>query len=507
MKNIEPKMIEDKIKVLVLNPLPSQVDKAVKIVNIQNEKAGPFDFSLFLGDVFLDQEANIETLNPKIPIYYSEGEKNVTVTEKLPDSFTYLGKVGTYKLVNGLTIGFVSGNLENYTSEDISRKFEGKEVDILMTYHWPEAIAKEEKLVLCGNKKLDSLINIVKPRYWFASGTPKGRFFEREAYSIDGKITRFISLSTMGEGRWWYAFKIELDPFNDNKIKVGFPPTLNTEDNVIRVNKRPLEEEDNIIKKNSKGKSELLSVTPAACFLCLANPNFELHMVISVANLSYLTISKGPLTLKKPLGFSGHGMIVPIEHYATFREYVHHKESHLKVEDSALASEVTKLQKSLVAMFRSLGEYSVVFWEISRKRSVHCHLQFVPVHDCVINNFERTLRKQIEYDKRLYPEPLLYQKFVEGNDNLDKLSTIINNQNYVLFTLYEKGSVTKYVIELGTDEDKYFDAQFPRKVMAVLLNLRNRIRWDKCTESRDEESLQKGKFQQAYRPFDIMLSK
>ena len=492
---------------LVLNPLPTELEKAVNIVNKQNEKAGPFDFSLFLGDVFSDPETNTDNLEPQIPIYFSEGEKEYSVPKKLSENFLYLGEIGTYKLVSGLKIGYVYGSLENYTVEQIADKFKGNEVDIMLTYHWPDAIAKEENLVLCGNKKLDSLISIAKPRYWFASGTPKGRFFEREAYSIDGRTTRFISLATMNEGRWWYAFKIELDPADDSGIKTGSPPKLSINDNVIRVNKRPYSEAGPLPKKIAREKSDPTPVTPAECFLCLSNPNFELHMVISVANLSYLTISKGPLTLKKPLGFSGHGMIVPIEHYSTIREYVQDKEGDRKVENSEIVSEIICLQGSLVKMFKSLGDYSVVFWEISRKRSVHCHVQFIPVPNKVIRFFERTLKNQIEYDKRLYPEPLRYHKFTEDSSDKEALNRTINSENYVLFTLHEETGVTKYLIALGTDDDKYFDAQFPRKVMAVLLNLKNRIRWDKCTETKEEESIQKDKFQQAYRPYDTMLSK
>lgn len=502
-------MSVEKLKILVLNPLSANVEKAVKIVNVQNKKVGPFDFSLFLGDVFNDSQEKIDSLDPDIPVYYSEGEIPLTlVSEKLVSKLHYLGRIGIYKLVNGVKIGFVWGNINDLTAEHINEKFKGiDDIDILITYHWPDAIAKEERLLLVGNKKLDGLIDLVRPRYWFsAGGTVKGRFFERKPYKIDGKITRFISLATMNEGKWWYAFQLNKNPDDDNlDIEVSLPPKV--------ITKRPLDSnDDSVISESNKRidtvqKLPALEVTPQNCFLCLSNPQFELHMVISVADSCYLTVSKGPLTLKKPLGFSGHGMIVPVEHFPTLRDLVHQKDSSAKVENSEVFLEINKFEKSIVEMFNSIGDYSVVFWEISRKRTVHFHVQFVPVHNNKIPYFEKTLRGQIEYDKRLYTERLRYKKFVVNKDDMTELNDVINNQDYVMFTLYERMGVTKYLITLGNDDDKFFDAQFPRKVMAVLLNLKNRVRWDKCTEKHEEESLQKEKFQEAYRSFDIMLHK
>lgn len=503
-------MSEGKLKVLILNPTSSNIEKAVQIVNLQNKKAGPFAFSIFLGDVFNNSEQDIKLLAPDIPIYFTSGERKINPErlESLNSNLHYLGEIGVLKLVSGLKIGFISGHIHDLTGENIQNKFKDQsDIDILITYQWPEAIAKEEKNILSGDRKLDVLINTVKPRYWFsAGGTVKGKFFEREAYKIGEKITRFISLSTMNEGRWWYAFSINIDPDDDidtiQNLKIAAPPIVTS---MSVIPKRPIENLSGLSTTNKRFKSRTTEVTPSSCFLCLANPSFELHMVISVANLSYLTVSKGPLTLKKPLGFSGHGMIVPIEHYPTLRKYVNEKQSNCKVENSHLYLEINKFQISLAKMFKTLGDYSVVFWEISRLRSVHFHLQFVPVHNNIIPYFEETLKNQIQYDRKLYPERLEYRKYEDSAD-MSELYETINSEDYVMFTLYEKFGINKYVIKLGNDEDRYFDAQFPRKVMAVLLNLKNRIRWDKSTETTEEESIQKTRFQEAYRPFDIMIN-
>lgn len=498
-------MSNDKFKVLVLHPSLSDVEKCVKIANLQNKKAGPFEMSLFLGDVFNGSEnGTYDSLKPDMPVYLMAGQQQGIATEKMDKNFNCLKEMGIYKLVNGLRIGYICKDLKNYTTDQIAEKFSSQEVDILMTYQWPEAIAHEEKLLLCGDKRLDCLIHTLRPRYWLACGNEKGKFFERKPYRIGNRVTRFISLATMAEGRWWYAFQIGLDEGDISKLSIGPAPVVEP---ATQTGKKRLLETDLSVDIHPKRKDpafkSAVHVTPDNCFLCLSNPKFELHMVISVADMSYLTVSKGPLTLKKGLGFSGHGMIVPIEHYPTLRSYVHDKDSAMKVEDSPLVHEITKFQESLAKMFRSLGEYSVIFWEISRKRSIHFHSQFVPVSDRIIPLFEKALSGQIEYDRRYHPVPLEFTKF-DTAGNVSELNTTINTEDYVLFTLYDKVGVSKYLIKLGNDDDRFFDAQFPRKVLAVMLNLKNRIRWNQCIETKEEESIQKAAFREHYARFDIM---
>ncbi|AWU74201.1 uncharacterized protein C5L36_0A08010 [Pichia kudriavzevii] len=494
-------MPQEKLKILVFNPATKNLAKAVNLVNRQQSKAGPFEFALFLGDVFTENNATyVEELKPEIPIYYSEGEAQYKSSEKLHENFNYLGEIGVLKLANGLKIGYVTGDLKNKTSDEILSKFKSQHVDILLTYLWPDAIAKEEKLILSGEPKLDCLIDNVQPRYWFACGGEKGRFFEREPYSINGRITRFISLAAMDEGRWYYAFQISLSP-ELLQEPIGPPPI------VFKINstsKRTLTLSNEEPQKEQKQLAKPLPViTSESCFLCLSNPNFELHMVIHVGNMAFLTVTKGPLTPKQDFGFSGHGMIVPINHHATLRLHAKSFDDALRVESSSLYKEITKYEENLTRMFRSLGDYSVIFWEISRKRSVHSHIQFLPVKDDVIMNFEKVLQNQIEFYKRYNTDTIMYKKF-ESTSDMTEYFDIINSEDYVSFTVHEKTRIIRYLIKLGNDDDKYFDAQFPRKVVAILLNLKHRIRWNKCIETVSQESEQKQYFKNCFRKFDIL---
>ncbi|TID30450.1 hypothetical protein CANINC_000961 [Pichia inconspicua] len=484
------------LKVLVIHPSDDLI-KSVTIVNSQNKKAGPFDFALFIGDVFTKDHINLDELEPDIPIYFTQAKDESINLSKLHSNFTYLGDIGIYQLHNGLKIGFVGDCTKKYPEEDIIKVFKDQTLDIVLSKLWPDAIAKEEKLLLSADQRLDVILDS-KPQYWFACGNGKGLYFKREPYSIDGRVTNFISLAEMGSGRFWYALSISKTPKVVSE-PVGKRPIADSGSS-----KRPL---DGSTNSNSKKKSQQMNtpfeVLPESCFLCLSNPNFELHMVVAVAKTCFISITKGPLPTRSKDGFSGHGMIVPIEHFPTLRALVYSKDSNGKVQESDVYLELHQIQLSLVAMFRSLGNNSTVFWEISRKRSVHAHLQFLPVPDSLISAFQKTLDSQIEYMKRLGSESIEYIKFSQ-NDDLDELYETINSQDYVLFTIYEKNTVTKYLIKLGTDENKFFDAQFPRKVIAVLLDLKNRIHWSKCKQTRDVESAEKAAFKSAYEKFDIM---
>ena len=97
----------------------------------------------------------------------------------------------------------------------------------------------------------------------------------------------------------------------------------------------------------------------------------------------------------------------------------------------------------------------------------------------------------------------MYKKF-ESTSDMTEYFDIINSEDYVSFTVHEKTRIIRYLIKLGNDDDKYFDAQFPRKVVAILLNLKHRIRWNKCIETVSQESEQKQYFKNCFRKFDIL---
>ncbi|ODV83986.1 hypothetical protein CANARDRAFT_177166 [[Candida] arabinofermentans NRRL YB-2248] len=449
---------------------------------------------------------------PTTSIYHVEGLRTIN---KIQDSkLKFLGKCGITKFSNGIKIGYVTGDLQNISADELKKIFEGKLLDILISYQWPTLISSEEKLTLVGNVKLNSLLKFTKPRYWFATGSESGKFFERvpfkwsgeEELEIKDRVTRFISLGQQGsKEKWFYAFNLNLDPSLDHLSvnKFGDMPSL-TIDTPLSLSMGSIIPQQNDKKRLdpfnkpqiSTIKREKLDVNPSTCFFCLSNPKVELHMIISIGEFVYVTIAKGPLPYKnKQLGFSGHGLIVPINHYPTLRKYRQDEETNVdKVEDTNLFKERLKYQDAIVKMFTQIDQqdYDVVFWEISRNGGIHNHTQFLPIKSELSDKFEEVLQGQVEFNNNKYKSDLKYVKITD-NDANEELSQVINNEDYMLIT------------SVSTD-NKQIDLQFPRRVLSFLLKLPKRLRWDNCKETILQETNQRDAFQETFKPFDFTLN-
>ncbi|VEU21572.1 DEKNAAC102303 [Brettanomyces naardenensis] len=429
------------------------------------------------------------------------------------------------ELENGLTVGYVTGKLGDITEQDLRKRFT-REVDILISYQWPKLIADEERLTTVGDPKLDFLLEAVKPRYWFAIGYDKGKFFERAPFKWNDeghgeRITRFISLAEQGsKEKWYYAFNISKNASDDVKSVTGLGskpvPRKRTPESLPEVPKKRTKEGP------LERKRPRVQVSPESCFFCLSNPKVELHMIISIGEYSYLTVAKGPLTVRNsPFGFSGHGLIIPINHYPTLLRWKEGEEAKklevsgtkesdgsptttvLNVQDTEVYKEIQHYKSSLLKMFKSFGDYGLVFWEISRSDGVHFHTQFVPIPLRAAKDFEKYLIKQIDFEKSRYGDELSYVRY--SQDDKKEIYEAINSQDYMLITLAKsEEEQTNYLFRF-TEASGRADLQFPRKVVAFLLNLGRRIQWAKCQESLADETEQRDSFQKKFQPYDFTL--
>lgn len=138
-----------------------------KRVSSVNEKNGPFDYLLCVGDLFggSDDEWNM-VKNGKITVpvtTYVLGPNNDDHISKYSDingcelcpNMSYLGKRGVFTTSNGLRIAYISGKNDgtsdsSFTEADVvcvrdvclrgQPNFKG--VDILVTSTWPEGISR-----------------------------------------------------------------------------------------------------------------------------------------------------------------------------------------------------------------------------------------------------------------------------------------------------------------------------------------------------------------------------
>ncbi|RCK60481.1 CWF19-like protein DRN1 [Candida viswanathii] len=469
-------------KFLVLNPSPDALDKVLEKANVQYTKNGPFESTILLGDV-LPKGTSLPSTKVLGSTYFTEGKNGMSdeikedesnLVDVVPNVTFARPPLRVIKTVGGFTIMIVS-KLVEFELPKI-------DIDILVTYEWPQSIAK--LLTTFGSEKVDELVSKIKPRYHFAVGNEAGKFFELEPFAwTTGQVTRFISLGQEGSGdKWFYAF---------NLSNVDDIPTKLI-DNPITSRKREREVENKEEKPRNEAKKAKV-VSPDQCFFCVGNANTETHMIVSIGSSSYMTIAKGPLTRSnKNLLFFGHGILIPIEHTATVPQ------------DSSVREELLKYQDTLVAAFdEQKPDLKLIFWEISRDSNIHHHIQFLPVQDTLLNKFPNSLnlRAKLNNDKFKKNQKLHFDKFADKED--PALKKILETNNYMMFTVCNsKTERFYYVAPLNANP---IDIQFPRRVLAHVLNLPDRVHWDKCQQPKLKEMADCDNFKSFYQKYDFTV--
>lgn len=486
-----------KPKFLVLHPDASDLNEIARKINLQNKKIGPFAAVVLLGNI---DNVRIET-SLDVPTYYLK-HSNIT-TEHEVDKSNLIGVSlpSVIKLSCGVTMAFV--DTQSPTCE--SPEYSGK-ASLLFSFHWPFAMATAHQLTLVGNKALDPIVQSLQPRYHFAVGIDSGRYLENPPFAWNSeRVCRFISLGREKSGsKWFYAFGLgsEVDDTSlclPNPFDITMEETTKAAQGSTEEQTQPLKlERLKSLRQEEDEKEEVLhlkkrvKISPESCFFCLSNPNVETHMIVAIGKYSYLTIAKGPLSLpNKLLDFSGHGILIPIEHNATGSL------------PSDTLEELSKFQETTAAAFLKVN-YSVVFFEISRPENVHFHIQLIPVPKKLLaEHFQRALENKtdINNEKFVKNHKLKFEKFVPGDEGF----TALISKSYMRFSIYDGLKPVEYYVS-SISGDQTVDLQFPRRVLAFLLKLPKRQNWDRCRQTVAEETAECKKFKSFYREYDFTPS-
>lgn len=306
-----------------------------------------------------------------------------------------------------------------FTSKDLSAlvapltsssKFRG--VDILLTSQWPRGVwhygnTPEVNTKSCGSVSVADLADKLKPRYHFAA--LEGAHYERLPYRNHvvlqenaQHVSRFIALATVNnpaKKKYLYAFNIIPMKTMDASELVKQPQDVtenpyrgSTRDKTDRqkTSLHSTEEEEPShqfffdLSRNQgggfrgrgrkrhsdgdrgDGRHQGQSKQPrrhpqpsGPCWFCLASPQVEKHLVISIGTHCYLALAKGSLTPQ-------HMLILPIGHYQSVVEL-----------SSEVVQEMEEYKSALRSFYRSRGERCVLFER--NYRSQHLQLQVVPV--------------------------------------------------------------------------------------------------------------------------------
>uniref|UniRef100_A0A8D0G4T9 CWF19-like protein 1 n=1 Tax=Sphenodon punctatus TaxID=8508 RepID=A0A8D0G4T9_SPHPU len=465
---------------------------------------------------------------------YVLGANNRETTRYFPDvsgcelaeNITYLGRKGVFSGASGLQIGYLSGtespsepgHAYSFSFKDMTElktsilsipKFKG--VDILLTSPWPRGVEnfgnnpEEVDTKNHGSMLISNLAASLKPRYHFAA--LEKIYYERLPYRNHivlqenaQHVSRFIALANVGNTsnkKYLYAFIILPMNSMDSAELVKQPHDV-TENPYRKSGKQtylakqlPDTEEEPASqfffdlskqqgkKRPSDGKEGRLfhskqlrrPAQPAGpCWFCLASPEVEKHLVVSIGTHCYLALAKGGLLMD-------HVMILPIGHYQSVVEL-----------SSEVVEEVDKYKSALKKFFRSKGKRYVLFER--NYRSQHLQLQVIPIplNRCTTEDIKEAFivqaqEKQIELLE--IPEHSVIKQIVQPG----------TPYFYVEFDTGEK---------LFHRIKKNFPLQFGREVLAseAILDVPDRVDWKHCQASREEEAAAAGVFREAFAPFD-----
>lgn len=226
----------------------------------------------------------------------------------------------------------------------------------------------------------------LKPRY-HAVGLD-GVYYERPPYrNYDahgeprGEIaTRFIAMARVGnpvKAKWIYA--LNLTPVDRIRLKDLYQRTVDEtacpydgqllaqasgKSAQVQQYFYNMDASDDKRKRhydndNNRRKKSKPVFDQAKCWFCLASPEVEKHLVISVGDEVYLALAKGGLV-------DEHLLILPVEHH----------QSLLNLPESVL-NEITRFKQALVKYYNESDKVPV-FFERNFKTS-HLQIQVVPV--------------------------------------------------------------------------------------------------------------------------------
>ncbi|MPC07845.1 CWF19-like protein 1 [Portunus trituberculatus] len=182
-------------------------------------------------------------------------------------------------------------------------------------------------------------------------------------------VTRFIGLAKVGnpeKQKWLYAFNITPMSKCEPTELVKQPPDRSGKDTrgaqfFYDMNAKMGDERGQKRKGGGEGgeRKRLPPKPTGPCWFCLASPEVEKHLVVSVGDHTYLALAKGGLV-------SEHLLILPITHFQSTPD----------LDDDCL-QEIEKFKKALKAMFKKKGKRAVFFER--NYRSQHLQIQVVPV--------------------------------------------------------------------------------------------------------------------------------
>ncbi|GAQ77685.1 hypothetical protein KFL_000020470 [Klebsormidium nitens] len=218
---------------------------------------------------------------------------------------------------------------------------------------------------------------------------------------------------------------------------------------------------------------------PAPCWFCLSSPDVETHLVISIAEHSYVALAKGPL-------IPGHVLVLPIEHHPS-----------LAALPPDVYAEMMRYKDALQKCFAAQNRASICFERYLQLRAgTHAHLQVCPISRSAADKARLHYESAAEKNGfRLVPVPA-----EEGANGAEQLRNAVGGPgNYFMVELPDETRLL-HAIKPG----EKLPMQFGREVLADLRGTPERADWRACKLTTEEETEMADAFKEMFKPFDIM---
>ncbi|XP_045569393.1 CWF19-like protein 1 [Salmo salar] len=410
-------------------------------------------------------------------------------------------------------------------------------VDILLTSQWPRGVwqyanSPEVNTKLCGAGSISQLAYKLKPRYHFAA--VEGVHYERRPYrnhvvlqENTQHVSRFIALATVNnpeKRKYLYAFNIIPMKSMESSELVKQPQDVTENPYRKMVGENTLSDPTvqepasqfffDLGKKQRGGgrgqggrgrkrpsdgdgqnqgqpwdpdrqsqrppfdldgpKQPRRPPQPSGpCWFCLASPQVEKHLVISIGTHCYLALAKGSLTPQ-------HVLVLPIGHYQSVVEL-----------SSEVVKELDRYKMAVRTFYKSKGQRCVLFER--NYHSQHLQIQAVPVPEdkCTTEDIKEAFMLQAQ------DQNMQLMEIPEYTD----LEQIAPPGTPYFYVELDSGEKLFYRIQ------RNFPLQFGREVLASesVLNIPERADWRGCKQTPEEEESLSKQLRDDFQPYDFAL--
>ncbi|KHJ46186.1 g-patch domain protein [Trichuris suis] len=427
----------------------------------------------------------------------------------------YLGKKGMFTSASGLTVAYLSGFESEYEDEfhfsedtvdrliaSITSRPNFSGIDILLTSQWPQGVEHlspvapdvYEEEDLRSSMLITKLAAALRPRYHFSANT--GCHFERPPYRNSslvarqpGNTTRFVGLSRCGNpSKLKYLFAFNIIPFKylapgqateESAVTTEFPYTETLQELEIRKEQKKQKKPN----ENIRGRQfffDFASVEASGApdneqgsrqvkVGALSHSEVEKHLIVSISDNAYLSLTKGGLC-------DDHFLISSIGHVQS-----------ISAADDEIKEEVEQYKSCLKRYFEDQGK-CVVFFE-RNYRTQHMQVHAVPLPaDKAVNIRACFLQTAANHGFEL----------MEVAEDVE-ISEVVNPGCPYFYAELPYGQ------KLLVLRMRQFPVHFAREALTHkdLLNCPEKVDWHNCALTVEEETQLALKFRDSFSKYDF----